>query len=433
MQCVNRINDSTSRLVESFFESFILLFRCFGFFTCLLALIGVCFASPALAAKKKRREELPPEPVVSQPARPNPDAMLINIYQNLRANNLRQAQQLADELVDVYPQFQLGQLIRGDLLLMHTSKIANFGAAQNIPAERLKDFREEAAVRIKAILDKPAANLIPRNILQMRKDQKQIIVVDAKRSRLFLYEHHNGVLKLVTDYYVSQGKFGIDKYKEGDQKTPIGVYFITSHLPGAKLPDFYGPGALPINYPNEWDKINGRSGSGIWLHGVPSDNFSRPPLASDGCIVLTNQDFLNIAASVDIGRTPVIIGDSIDFIPRDKWLLEKIQANQLLEDWRSDMESNSQARIMQNYSKKFKTSQADNLSGWLQKQSLAGIGPVSIKLSDVAQFRYPGKDEMIVSTFTQETIAARGKTSVRKRQYWIKEASKWHIIYEAQV
>ncbi|MBX9868948.1 MAG: L,D-transpeptidase family protein, partial [Burkholderiaceae bacterium] len=261
-----------------------------------LIAVAVFFSLP-VHAKKRHQDEATIE-IPAQLVRPNPDAMLIDIYQNLRANNLKQAQQLADELVEAYPQFQLGQLIRGDLLLMHTAKVSSFGAAQNISPERLKDFKEEAIVRIRAIRDKPNPNLVPRNILQMRKDQKQIIVVDAKRSRLFLYEHQNGELKLVTDYYVSQGKFGIDKYKEGDQKTPIGVYYITSHLPGVKLPDFYGPGALPINYPNEWDKVNGRSGSGIWLHGVPSDNFSRPPLASDGCIVLTNQDFLKVAANV---------------------------------------------------------------------------------------------------------------------------------------
>jgi murein L,D-transpeptidase YafK len=422
MLCFIQTNDSNKKMIESLF-----------FRLTIFSLITVAVFFSSLAhAKKKHREEIAVD-IPVQLAHPNPDAMLIDIYQNLRANNLKQAQQLADNLVEAYPQFQLGQLIRGDLLLMHTAKVSSFGAAQNIPPERLKDFKEEAIVRIRAIRDRPDHNLIPRNILQMRKDQKQIIVVDAKRSRLFLYEHQNGELKLVTDYYVSQGKFGIDKYKEGDQKTPIGVYYITSHLPGTKLPDFYGPGALPINYPNEWDKINGRSGSGIWLHGVPSDNFSRPPLASDGCIVLTNQDFLKIAANVDIGRTPVIIGDEIDFVSKEKWLADKNQANQLLDAWRSDMESMDHTRIMANYSKKFKSSQADNLNSWLQKQSLAGVGAVSIKLNDIAQFRYPGKEEMIVSTFTQETSATRSKSSVRKRQYWIKEAAKWHIIYESQV
>src|SRR3546814_8483534 len=49
-----------------------------------------------------------------------------------------------------------------------------------------------------------------------------------------------------------------------------------------KLPDFYGDGAYPLNYPNEWDKHEGRKGYGIWLHGTPSTTYSRPPRASDG-------------------------------------------------------------------------------------------------------------------------------------------------------
>ena len=102
----------------------------------------------------------------------------------------------------------------------------------------------------------------------------------------------DGALKLQTDYYVSQGKLGVKKFREGDQKTPIGVYYVNGRIPGPKLPDFYGTGALPINYPNEWDRRNGRGGSGIWLHGTPSDNFSRPPLSSDGCVVLANPDLL---------------------------------------------------------------------------------------------------------------------------------------------
>jgi murein L,D-transpeptidase YafK len=61
-------------------------------------------------------------------------------------------------------------------------------------------------------------------------------------------------------------------------------------MPQDKLTDFYGSGAFPINYPNEWDRIRGRNGYGIWLHGTPRDTYSRPPRASDGCIVLSNED-----------------------------------------------------------------------------------------------------------------------------------------------
>lgn len=399
-----------------------------------LSLLLIALLSAAMPSHAKSRAEKPSIAEAVQRL-PNPDLLLLEVYKSLAANKLQQAQLKADELVEAYPNFQLGHLIRGDLLLMHTKQINSFGGNANASPEKLKDLRDEAYARLKSIREKPDPDLIPRNILQLRDDQKQVLIVDAKKSRLYLYENNAGQPKFVTDFYVSQGKFGINKNKEGDQKTPIGVYYITSRLAGSKLPDFYGPGALPINYPNEWDKINGRSGSGIWLHGVPSENFSRPPLASDGCVVLTNPDFLKIAAMVDIGKTPVIISEQVEFSNFTKWNADKQSASKMLEDWRADLESQNPNRLLNNYSRNFKTIQGDNLNTWFPKQQQAteGLHNLSIKLKEVTQFRYPGKDEMIVSTFTQETTASKSKTSVRKRQYWIKEAAKWRIIYEAQV
>lgn len=82
------------------------------------------------------------------------------------------------------------------------------------------------------------------------------------------------------------GKNGTDKRVEGDKRTPMGVYQITEQLPRAGLADLYGDGAFPAaNYPNEWDRQQKRGGHGIWLHGVPSNTYSRPPRSSDGCVV----------------------------------------------------------------------------------------------------------------------------------------------------
>lgn len=366
---------------------------------------------------------------------PNPDLLLLEAYQFLANNQLLAAQRKIDELLDSYPNFQLAHLIRGDLLLMHTKPVNGLGAGSNATPDKLKELRDEAAARLKSLRERPQPDLIPRAVLQIREDQKQIIVIDAKKSRLYLYENKDGQPKFVTDFYVSHGKFGINKFKEGDQKTPIGVYYITSRLSGSKLPDFYGPGALPLNYPNEWDRINGRSGSGIWLHGTPSGTFSRPPLASDGCVVLTNPDFLKIAATVDIGKTPVIISEQVEFINQNKWNTERQFANKLLEDWRLDLESLNSNRIFADYSRNFKTAQGEDLNTWFfrQKQLWEGWTNPTIRLRDITHFRYPGKDEMIVSTFTQDISSGKTTVSTRKRQYWLKEASKWRIIFESNV
>ncbi|MET3120795.1 murein L,D-transpeptidase YafK [Oxalobacteraceae bacterium GrIS 2.11] len=365
----------------------------------------------------------------------DPDSMLIEVYRLLGQNQLNAAQTLVDKLVAAYPTFRLGYLVQGDLFLMHNSPVTTFGAVKNAPPEKLKDLRDEARARIKSLSERPNPDLLPRAILQLRDDQKHAFVVDAKRSRLYVYENQAGRLKLLSDYYVTQGKLGVEKSKEGDQKTPLGVYYITSRLPGAKLSDFYGSGALPINYPNEWDKVNGRSGSGIWLHGTPADSFSRPPLDSDGCIVLTNPDLKKISESVEIGKTPVVIGEQIEFVSASKWQEERDLATKLINDWRLDVESKNSKRWLNNYSGTFKNAQGDALPVWFEKQQLplSGAADVSIKLSDVTFFNYPGKGNMLVSTFTQETHSGKYRNVTRKRQYWAKEANRWKIIFEGTI
>ncbi len=365
-------------------------------------------------------------------AKTDPEALLLEVYKALGTNRLREAQAKADALVEAYPTFQLGHLIRGDLLQLHTRPISTLGAVPSGPADKLKNLRDEARVRLKWLKEKPDPSLMPRPVLQLRDDQKQVLVVDAKRSRLYVYENQRGRLKFVTDYYISQGKLGMDKFKEGDQRTPIGVYYITQRVPGPKLPDFYGTGALPINYPNEWDKLNGRGGSGIWLHGVPRDSYSRPPLSSDGCVVLTNTDLNELYQSVEAGKTPVVIADRVEFVSRAKWESERNLANRLIAEWRRDVESRDAGRVMANYSRHYKPERGESLqtlTGKYQK-ILKGVKNISMQIKDATHFLYPGRDDLIVSTFTQETTIGKTRNSARKRQYWAKEGGHWKIIAE---
>lgn len=382
---------------------------------------------------------LPPKAPLSLPVviseQPEPDTLLIAVYDALSANRLKEAQTQADKLVSIYPNFRLGHLIRGDLLSMHTGTVRTFGAVQNAPADKIKDLREEAIMRLQSRRKRPPIDSVPRFVLQLMDQQKIVLIVDAKKSRLYVYEKQGEHLRLRTDYYITQGKLGTHKTMEGDQKTPIGVYYITSHLSKSQLSDFYGAGALPINYPNEWDKANGRKGSGIWLHGTPSDSYSRPPLASDGCVVLTNPDIQQLFSSVQIGRTPVVISDHVEFVSKAKWQQERDAALKMIEKWHHDVESQDTVRLGTNYSKKFKSESGSNLKDWLEKYQASFIGgKVSgSKLQDVTLFRYPGHEELIVSTFTQNIEIGKAKKSVRKRQYWSKEGTQWRIIYENNI
>jgi murein L,D-transpeptidase YafK len=365
--------------------------------------------------------------------KPDPEYLLINIYKSLAAGHLSEAQAKADALVEAYPNFRLGNLIRGDLLLMHTQPVRTFGAVAAPDNAKLENLREEAMVRLKSLRERPDPDLVPRAVLQLRDDQRHVLVVDTERARLYVYENYDGQLKLVTDYYISHGRLGTHKMKAGDQKTPLGVYYITSRVPGVKLPDFYGTGALPINYPNDWDKLNGRSGSGIWLHGTPSDSYSRPPLSSDGCVVLTNPDINKLYGEVEVGKTPVVISDNVEFVSKTKWLAERNSADRLLESWRKDFETMDMVRLGEHYSAQFKSERGEELASWMakQRQIFSGARHLTLRLGELSMFRYPGQDDMMVATFTQEASADRFRNVMRKRQYWKREGAQWKIVSEA--
>ena len=391
-----------------------------------------CLACVPVATSVASSSDIPPQALQSEIRKPDPEALLIEIYKDLGNNRLQEAQAKADALVAAYPHFRLGHLVRGDLLMMHARPVKGFGAMADAPADKLKDLRAEAMVRIKSLQERPNPNLIPKPVLQVGDDQKNVLVVDTSRSRMYVYENQGGQLRFITDYYISQGRYGVNKSREGDQRTPIGVYYVNARIPGPKLPDFYGTGALPLNYPNEWDKRNGRSGSGIWLHGTPSDNFSRPPLSSDGCVVLANPDLQSLYSTAEVGKTVVVISDGIQFVNKTEWDKDRGSAGKFMDQWQQDMEATDADKVLANYSPAFRSNLGESLSTWFSRQqkSLNGARPSSVKVRDLSLYRYPGKDELIVSTFIQETAVGKNKNAVRKRQYWQKEGSQWKIVYE---
>lgn len=390
-------------------------------------LLSVLGGAASYAAKKPVRA-----PVVRKA---NPEELLSDIYRELAQHNLREAQQKADALVVAYPNFRLGHLVRGDILLMHTRAVNVLGAAVP-PGEdaKLADLRREAAVRLQAEPGRPSPALLPRALLQMRKDQRHALIVDAKHSRLYLYENRNDQIRLLSDFYVSQGKLGINKLKEGDMRTPVGVYYIIGRLPGVKLPDMYGKGALPLDYPNDWDKAQGRSGSGIWVHGTPPETFSRPPLSTDGCVVVSNDDLNTLTRTVEIGKTPILIGDQVEFVSKEQMERDLRVASALVESWRRDVENRDDAGLRALYSPRFKSAADDDVNAWLDKNRfLPGAKKISVTVTEPSYFRQPSQEEVIVSNFTQQIVVGKFRHAVRKKQYWAKEGKSWKIVAETNV
>ncbi len=136
------------------------------------------------------------------------------------------------------------------------------------------------------------------------KEGGYLIVVEKDRHVLTVYDHS---LRPVSTYRVTTGKKEGDKRREGDLKTPEGIYFFTEHIDGRRLHRRYGVGALVMDYPNPFDRLKGKGGYGIWLHATDEPERINIPRDTRGCVVTTDEDFLRIKAIVRPGVTPIVV------------------------------------------------------------------------------------------------------------------------------
>ncbi|MDD5329521.1 MAG: L,D-transpeptidase family protein [Sulfuricella sp.] len=372
-----------------------------------------------------------PGPAVPFQSQVDLESTLVKTLLEIRGDRLDIALKDVEALLRIYPNFKLAHLIRGDLLLARAYPLSTIGNAAGASQQQLSDLREEARVRLLRHLEQLPVGRVPKYLVQLQPEQRYAVVVDTGKSRLYLFRNDNGMPHYVADYYVSSGKAGAEKMKEGDQKTPVGVYFVTANLPKTQISNFYGSGAFPISYPNEWDRHQGKDGHGIWLHGVPSDTYSRPPRASNGCVVLANPDMDRLGKMLQVGYTPVVISDRVEWVDAKELIAQRSDLTNEIESWRRDWESIDTDKYLQHYSRNF-TAPGQDFHSWEQqkRQVSAAKSWVRVKLSNISIFAYPGREDMMVVSFDQNYGSNNLKNQMRKRQYWKQEDHKWKIVFE---
>jgi murein L,D-transpeptidase YafK len=402
---------------------------------------------PALSQTNVARRPAPPAPasVPTSAAGSNlrdgqAEARLLAVYKLIAEGRGREALKQAESLASDYPNFQLAQLAVGDLLTARTRPIRRLGdlpepdSARSIQAATtLEELRTESRQRVDAQRSRPPAHTIPAQFLELSPRSRHAIAIDASRSRLYLFENTPAGLRLVADYYASVGKLGIEKAVEGDQRTPLGVYFITSRLDPATLKDFYGIGALPINYPNPLDLSRGKTGSGIWLHGTPPDQFARAPLATDGCLVLANPDLERILRTVEPRSTPVVIARQLQWVAPHSVQADRKAFEAVLTAWRSAKTEGDMKRLLGFYAPDFQSYRKKPLSEWtsvLQAETRALRGR-ELHLKDKSYLRWTDSADTMVVTFGE--VAEGARTGPVKRQYWTRRGQQWQIFFEGVI
>ncbi|AOX99792.1 murein L,D-transpeptidase family protein [Jeongeupia sp. USM3] len=319
----------------------------------------------------------------------SPEQMIVAALDAIAAGHMADARATVDALLAREPDYRLAHLLSADLYAMRSAPLRAIGGAASGPADLLAGLRHEALARLKASRNPPPADALPANLLVLSPKQKNVVMVEADTSRVYLFRNDQGVPHRITDFYTTIGKLGVDKFREGDQRTPLGVYFVTGEMPRAQLDamlgknaELYGVGAWPISYPNELDRQQGRTGHGIWLHGVPYDTYARSPWSSNGCVALGNEDMQTLSSNLQIGVTPVVIVRKISWLPRNAWQQQRQAALAMIE------------------------------------QGRPSPGGLSVFAGDVAA-------EQRVATFDD----AQAPGGVR-RQYWQRSDNDWRVIWD---
>ena len=225
---------------------------------------------------------------------------------------------------------------------------------------------------------------------------------------------------------MSIGSNGPYKQRAGDRRTPIGTYFVTEQLDTSRMHEKYGITAFVLDYPNTWDRRLERSGDGIWVHGVDRRGAGRrrPPLDTDGCIALPNEDLAALEALFVNGATPVLIAESINWGDAATRIALAAELTSAVSRWAQGIASGDWHDYLSSYHPEFRRWGMD-YDEWaaLRLATLPEREISDVAVDDLLLLGYPGEEGLFLSRFRQTvTEAGINKTRV-KRLYWRRDSN----------
>ncbi len=186
---------------------------------------------------------------------------------------------------------------------------------------------------------------IPRSLVFI-PDHTSAILVEKSSQKIFLYSSNHGKTQKIFDFSCSTGENDGIKSRAGDKKTPEGVYFFNNEYEDKYLAPVYGKKAFSTNYPNFIDRMKGRDGSAIWLHGT---NKKLKPRDSNGCIAMNNTDILKFSGYIALNSTPMVVVEKILYTDKTSIESEKNKILTILDHWINALEKGDYHNYLEFY------------------------------------------------------------------------------------
>lgn len=271
------------------------------------------------------------------------------------------------------------------------------------------------------------------------------ILANKMNDTMYFLRNVNDTWSVFREYSIAHGSKEGRKLREGDRKTPEGLYFITGRKEQNELHSMYGPLAFVLNYPNKEDKKAGRTGNGIWIHGTNPDS---TPNNTRGCLELNNTDLTELGDFIKLGiGIPVFIinkelkRDPVAFPNYAKIEKERrnfiAQYNEkrdffigILNRWEEAWESKNIEKYERHYSTKEFFSQGLGWDPWRIKKERTFQLYTNIEISIDNIFLAELSETTAVLKFVQSYESDRFKTIDGKKLSLVKDADQWKICKE---
>ena len=261
---------------------------------------------------------------------------------------------------------------------------------------------------------------VPANIIRLPSTVKIVFIADTASARFHRFENMgSNQIAYRGDSTMSIGENGDGKQRNGDRKTPLGIYFVTEQLDTSRMHEKYGRTAFVLDYPNAIDRRHDRTGDGIWVHGVDRRGGRRPTRDTDGCIALPNETLEKIEDRFSPNVTPVVIGREIRRVEAGQIDELRSELDAAISQWANSLQRGDMHTFLSLYDADFRH-WGMNKTEWIAfRAKTLGIRPIeSVTISDLLLLGDPAEDGTYLSRFRLRVEEQSNTVELTKRLHW---------------
>jgi murein L,D-transpeptidase YafK len=272
-----------------------------------------------------------------------------------------------------------------------TAASLNLALAQDSQPETPVAKTPAALKKPDPVVQPPPEGQLPRPLVGLTASSPYALLVDKSLRTMTVWKWTDDKPILVASYPTDIGGNNGDKVSEGDRRTPEGVYFFLSMREKSELNfSLYGNRAYTTDYPNYFDRLEKKTGTGIWLHAVPdTQSLWR---GSKGCVVVRNKVIDQLAPYITLKSTPMVVESKVEYLSPEEWKSERAKILGWVEKWRAAWETKDIDQYISFYKDNFKSMHM-NKARWKKYKSILATNYkfIKVNLENVQVFKHGDK------------------------------------------